>query len=77
VGEVSLAEGGGYPSWGCENVEWLAEEWQRAEPILDGIHRLLDWQSSSEEEVEYKLAAVRDVLLDAYQQSLSCVDGPN
>ena len=77
VGEVSLAEGGGYPPWERENVEWLTEEWQEAKPVIDRIHRLLDWQNNSEEEIDDKLAAVRDALLDAYQQTVSCAAEPN
>ena len=73
VGELSLAEGGGYPPWNREDVEWLAEEWQKAKPILDRIHRLLDWQNSTPEEIGFKLTAVRDVLLDAYHQTQGCV----
>lgn len=72
VGELSLAEGGGYPLWNREDVEWLAEEWRKAKPILDRIHQLLDWQNSTPEEIGFKLTAVRDVLLDAYQQTLTC-----
>jgi hypothetical protein len=37
VGEMSLAEGGGYPEWSRENVDWLAEEWRQARPVLDGV----------------------------------------
>lgn len=73
VGELSLAEGGGYPPWNREDVEWLAEEWQKAKPILERIHRLLDWQNSTPEEIGFKLTAVRDVLLDAYHQTQGCV----
>jgi hypothetical protein len=72
VGELSLAEGGGYPPWNQEDVEWLAAEWQKAKPILDRIHQLLDWQNSTPEEIGFKLTAVRDALLDAYQQTLTC-----
>ena len=32
VGELSLAEGGGYPPWNREDVEWLAEEWRKRNP---------------------------------------------
>jgi hypothetical protein len=69
IGEMSLAEGGGYPVWSRENVEWLAAEWQKAKPVLEGIHRLLDWQNESEEEIDDKLTAVRDVLLEAYNRT--------
>ncbi len=72
VGELSLTEGGGYPPWNREDVEWLAAEWQKAKPILDRIHRLLDWQNNTPEEIGFKLTAVRRVLLDAYQQTLTC-----
>ncbi len=37
VGEIGLAEGGGYPEWSRENVEWLAEELRHAQPVLDGV----------------------------------------
>lgn len=66
VGELSLAEGGGYPQWNADDVAWLAEEWRKAQPILDRIHQLLDWQNGSPDEVAFKLTAVRDVLFDAY-----------
>lgn len=68
VGECALAEGGGYPLWNPEDVAWLAEQWQQAKPVLDRIHRLLDWQNSSPEEIGLKLTAVRDALLDAYDR---------
>jgi hypothetical protein len=68
VGEMSLAEGGGYPVWNQENVEWLAEEWQRAEPVVDGINRFLDWLNDSPDAVADKLTAVRDALLEAYNR---------
>lgn len=66
VGELSLAEGGGYPQWNADDVAWLAKEWRKAQPILDRIHQLLDWQNGSHDEVAFKLTAVRDVLFDAY-----------
>jgi hypothetical protein len=69
VGELSLADGGGYPPWNKEDMEWLAEEWRKAEPILERIHRLLNWQNNSPEELGFKLTAVRQALLDAYHRS--------
>jgi hypothetical protein len=69
VGELSLSEGGGYPQWNPDDVAWLAEEWRKAEPILDRIQGLLDWQNNTPEEIAFKLTAVRDVLLDAYNRS--------
>lgn len=68
VGECALAEGGGYPLWNPEEVAWLAEQWQQAKPVLDRVHRLLDWQNSSPEEIGFKLTAVREALLDAYDR---------
>lgn len=68
VGELSLAEGGGYPQWTPEDVAWLAEEWQKAQPALDRVTRLLDWQNGSPEEIGCKLTAVRDVLLEANER---------
>jgi hypothetical protein len=76
VGEMSLAEGGGYPVWNQENIEWLAEEWQRAEPVVDGINRFLDWLNSSPEAVAEKLTAVRDRLLEAYNRLQEETDQP-
>ena len=70
VGEMSLAEGGGYPVWNQENVDWLAEEWQRAEPVVERINRLLDWLNDSPEAISEKLTAVRDRLLEAYNRLL-------
>ena len=69
VGELSLSEGGGYPQWESADIDWLAEEWRKAEPILDRIQRLLDWQNNAPEEIAFKLTAVRDVLLDAYHRA--------
>ncbi len=68
VGELSLAEGGGYPPWSPGDVAWLTAEWQKARPVLDRIYRLLDWQNGAPEEIAFKLTAVRDVLLDAYHR---------
>ncbi|MFZ1396054.1 MAG: hypothetical protein WAS33_04105, partial [Candidatus Promineifilaceae bacterium] len=34
VGEMALAEGGGYPVWEREQIVWLTEQWQAAQPIL-------------------------------------------
>jgi hypothetical protein len=69
VGEMSLAEGGGYPEWSRENVEWLEAEWQKAKPVFDGVHRLLDWQDETKEEISDKLTAVRDALLEAHNRT--------
>ena len=62
-------EGGSYPLWDAENVVWLAEAWREAQPTLDRVHRLLDWQNESPDALAGKLTAVRDVLLVAYYQS--------
>ena len=69
VGELSLSEGGGYPQWNSADVAWLAEEWRKADPILEHIQRLLDWQNQTPEEISLKLTAVRDALLDAYHRA--------
>ena len=69
VGELALSEGGGYPQWHSADIAWLAEEWRRAEPILERIQRLLDWQNQTPEEISFKLTAVRSVLLDAYHRA--------
>lgn len=68
VGELALSEGGGYPQWHSADIAWLAEEWRRAEPVLEHIQRLLDWQNQTPEEISFKLTAVHDVLLDAYHR---------
>lgn len=68
VGEISLAEGGGYPEWSWENVEWLAEAWRQAQPVLDGVLSLLNWKNESAEAVAEKLSAVRDALVSAYER---------
>jgi hypothetical protein len=44
-GEISLVEGGGYPEWSRENIEWLAGEWRRARPVFDGVLFLLNWKT--------------------------------
>ena len=67
VGEITLAESG-YPEWSREEVEWLAAEWQKAKPVLEGVNRLLDWLNETPEEVYDKLTAVRDALLTAYNR---------
>ena len=33
---------GGVPTWGKEAVEWLAEEWARAKPVLESAWALVD-----------------------------------
>lgn len=66
VGEMSLAEGGGYPHWSLEQVTGLAEEWRKADPIFTRIQRLLAWQDDAPDEIDSKLTAVRDILLAAY-----------
>jgi hypothetical protein len=65
VGEMSLAEGGGYPEWSRENVDWLGEEWRTARPVLDGVLSLLNWKNENGEAIADKLSAVRDVLVSA------------
>lgn len=69
VGEMALAEGGGYPQWRPDEVAWLVAEWQKAQPILEGINRLVDWQNDTPDAIDDKLTAVRNVLLAAYHQS--------
>lgn len=68
VGECALAEGGGYPQWSQKEVEWLAEEWQKARPVLDGVVGLLNWKNDSPGAITEKLTAVRDLLLEAYER---------
>ncbi len=68
VGEISLAEGGGYPEWSRENVEWLAEEWRHARPTLDGVLSLLNWKNEGAEAVAEKLSAARDALVAAQER---------
>lgn len=69
VGECALADGGGYPLWSAENAAWLAEEWRKARPILDGITALLNWKNDSLETVAEKITAVWDILLEAYERT--------
>ena len=66
LGEASLAEGGGYPEWSRDNVEWLVAEWEQASPVLDRVMTLLTWKNESEAAISEKLSAVRAALLDAY-----------
>lgn len=66
VGECALAEGGDYPLWNREDVEWLAQEWQKARPVLDGVVELLNWKNDSPDAINEKITAVRDALLEAY-----------
>ena len=68
IGEVSLAEGGGYPHWSAEEVAWLADEWAEAQPVWDRVCRLLTWREGTEEEKAGKVAAVHRALLVAYGQ---------
>lgn len=76
VGEMALAEGGGYPQWRSDEVAWLAAEWQKAQPILERIDRLLDWQNYHLDAIDDKLTAVRDALLAAYHQSQETAVSP-
>ena len=76
VGEMALAEGGGYPQWRPDEVAWLAAEWQKAQPILERIDRLLDWQNDTPDAIDDKLTAVRDVLLTASHQSQETAVSP-
>ena len=69
MGDIEMAEGGGYPMWSRENVALLTEEWQAAQPVYDSIHRLLDWSNETPAEVAEKVTAVRDLLLEAYERS--------
>jgi len=68
VGECALADGGGYPIWSAEIVEWLTDEWQKARPVLDRITALLNWKNDSPEMVAEKVTAVRELLLEAYKR---------
>jgi len=76
VGEMALAEGGGYPQWRPDEVAWLAAEWQKAQPILARIDRLLDWQNDNPDAIDDKLTAVRDTLLAAYHHSQETAVSP-
>ena len=71
VGELSLMEGGGYPSWSQEELAWLTETWREAQPVWARVRCLLDWQNGSAEEIGYKLTAVRAALLEAYRRAQS------
>ena len=66
-GEIALMEGGGYPQWDPAEVAFLAEEWQKAEPICDRVHALLNWSNENAEAIRQKVTAVRQVLLEAQQ----------
>jgi hypothetical protein len=76
VGELSLAEGGGYPLWSVEEVTWLAGEWRKAKPAMDRIQRLLDWRNKGPAQIGRKLTAVRDALLAAYERMEQEQDEP-
>jgi len=76
VGEMALAEGGGYPQWRPDEVAWLAAEWQKAQPILERIDRLLDWQNDTPAAIDDKLTAVRNALLVAYHHSQETAGSP-
>ncbi|MCI0580181.1 MAG: hypothetical protein L0332_18025 [Chloroflexi bacterium] len=68
TGPCELAEGGGYPEWSRAMVTALAEEWQKAQAVLEGVMSLLDWKNQNPAEIAEKLVAVRDVLLEAYER---------
>ena len=68
IGEISLADGGGYPPWSREDVAWLTASWQQAQPLLARIQQLLTWQNESPAAVQAKLTAVQQALLAAHQQ---------
>lgn len=69
VGERALGSGDGYPQWQPDGVVYLQKEWQKAQPILARIHRLLDWQKEVPAGLTRKLTTVRDALLAAYHQT--------
>ena len=50
------------------NQVWVAETWQKAQPVLDKVVDLLNWKNDSPEAIAEKLTAVRDVLLEAYER---------
>ena len=68
MGEISLAEGGGYPEWSRETVDWLAEQWRQAQPVLDGVLSLFNWKNDNVQVVAEKLSSVRDALVSAYRR---------
>jgi hypothetical protein len=68
TGELSLMEGGGYPSWDAAAVEMLAAEWTRAAPVLDRVHALLNWRNETAEAAVRKITAVREALLEAQRR---------
>jgi len=67
VGDNGLADSGGYPRWGRETIDWLTVEWQRAEPVLERVMALLNWQDDTADGRAAKLNAVQRALLAAYQ----------
>ena len=69
VGEMTLIEGNGFPLWEREQIIWLTEQWQEAQPVLERIDHLLDRQNETPDDIDDKLTAVRDALLVAYHQS--------
>ncbi len=69
VGESALAESGGYPNWSHENIEWLTESWEEAEPVLDSVIALMKWGESSQKGRAEKITAVRALLIEAYERS--------
>jgi hypothetical protein len=69
VGECALAEGGGYPTWCQENIAWLTEAWQQAEPLLQKIENLLNWKNGTPAAITEKITDVRTILLAAYEKS--------
>lgn len=63
-----LSDGSLSYDWTHDNVNELSNTWQQAKPIIERVFRLLDWQHSISRTTGGKLAAVREVLLQAYTQ---------
>jgi hypothetical protein len=68
TGELALMEGGGYPSWDAATTDLLTAEWAKAEPIIDRVYALLNWQNETSEAAARKITAVRQALLEAQRR---------
>lgn len=62
----SLAEDVQTYQWTTANLTRLHHAWQEADPVLQRIFQLLDWQHTISGNGGRKLALIRDLLLQAY-----------
>ena len=63
ISPTMLAEGGSCPNWELEEIEWLTDLWQEAEPIYDAVHILMQWCNDCPTE---RVPIIHSLLLQAH-----------